>query len=173
MENDAQAAQGPTYQDTLRAIGRYFDEQVYRNVLVCEVVDGYIARGFPVATTEMAKAEGLQFMFEDIVALIKRAREAHLPIPDHVQMPPLCPTGYEDFFRALGWECDAARVRVISIVEMKEGILVNYYRPERRSPTGGQWHQMFYDLDGITALLNKGFARRGQTQALGEHGLTT
>ncbi len=162
MENGETPGQNLPYQETLRAIGRYFDEQVYRNILVCEVADGYIARAFPMAATETAKAEGLQFLHEDITALVKRSREVRNPIPDFVKMPPLCPTGYEDFMRAVGWEIDGAAVHLISIVEMKEGILVNYYQPAKPSPSGSPWHQTFYDPDGITALLNRGFGRRGQ-----------
>jgi hypothetical protein len=162
MESQGEAQTRIPYQDSLRAIGRYFDEQVYRNVLVCEVTDGYIARAFPINSPESARAEGLQFLTEDVVALVEHSREAHSPLPDYVRMPPLCPTGYEDFFRALGWECDEASIHLVSIVEMKEGMLVNYYLPEQHAQ-GGVWHQMFYDVDGITALLNKGFARRGQT----------
>ncbi|MDB5060000.1 MAG: hypothetical protein JWO59_3472, partial [Chloroflexi bacterium] len=30
----------PVYQDSLRAIGRYFDRNIYRHVLVSEVEDG-------------------------------------------------------------------------------------------------------------------------------------
>ena len=161
MEKETGTAQAVLYQDSLRAIGRYFDEQVYRNVLLCEVSDGYIARAFPLNSAETSKAEGLQFLTEDITALIVRSRETHSPVPDATKMPPLCPTGYEDFFRALGWECDQAAIRLVSIVEMKEGMLVNYYQPERNSPSGGVWHQMFYDADSINALLNQGFARRG------------
>jgi hypothetical protein len=166
MEGEGGGAPRRSYQDALRAIGRYFDEQVYRNILICEVNDGYIARAFPVSGSDNIKAEGLQFMAEDVETLMQRAREAHTPVPDYVKMPPLCPTGYEDFFRALGWECDRAKVRLISIVEMKEGVLVNYYQPAQRSSSGSTWHQMFYDVDGITTLLNKGFSRRGQTSTL-------
>src|SRR5579859_6369280 len=123
MESHSGARPSVPYQDALRAIGRYFDEQVYRNILICEVADGYIARAFPTEDTENARAEGLQFLAEDITALVARSREARAPVPDYVRMPPLCPTGYEDFFRALGWECDTAQIRIISVVEMKEGIL--------------------------------------------------
>ena len=162
MDSEGEGRDRPPYQDALRAIGRYFDEQIYRNVLVCEVVDGYVARAFPTAHADSARAEGLQFLSEDVSALIQRSKEAHTPLPDYVKMPTLCPTGYEDFFRALGWECDQAGVRLISVSEMREGILVNYYQANDQAATGGVWHQMFYDDDGVTTLLNQGFARRGE-----------
>jgi hypothetical protein len=41
----------PTYQNALRAIGRYLDRKVYRHVLVSEVADGYIVRAGVVELT--------------------------------------------------------------------------------------------------------------------------
>lgn len=152
----------PTYQNALRVIGRYFDDHLYRNILVSEVADGFIARAFPQQDVALTHAEGLQFLLDDVMTLIARSKELAGQRTQRAvtSMPPLCPTGYEDFLRALGWEMDRANVRLIGVVEMTHGVLVSYYRPDRATRSGGHWQQTFYDEDGITALLNKGFSRR-------------
>ena len=149
----------PTYQDSLRAIGRYFDRNVYRHVLVSEVEDGYIARAFP-GQVDNLKAEGIALPMSDVMALINSQEQGRGVSVNDVKMPPLCPTGYEDFFRSLGFDLDAAQSTNVALVELSGGILVSYTIKNDK----GQMEraQMFYDPPKIDECLTKGYQRRGK-----------
>jgi hypothetical protein len=147
----------PTYQDSLRAIGRYFDRNVYRHVLVSEVDDGYIARAFPGQQANL-RAEGIALPMSDVLALIASQEQGRGVQVSDVKMPPLCPTGYEDFFRSLGFDLDAAKASNVSVVELSGGFVVAY---NARAGRGTERAQMFYDPQHIDDLLTKGYQRRG------------
>ena len=149
----------PTYQDALRAIGRYFDRNVYRHVLVSEVEDGYIARAFPGQLGSL-KAEGIALPMSDVMALIGSQEQVRGVTVSEVKMPPLCPTGYEDFFRALGFDLDAAAASNVCIVELSGGILVSY--TGKGSHGDLERSQMYYDPPRIDETLTRGYQRRGK-----------
>ncbi len=149
----------PIYQDSLRAIGRYFDRNIYRHVLVSEVDDGYIARAFPGQAGNL-KAEGIALPMSDVMALINSQEQGRGVPANDVKMPPLCPTGYEDFFRSLGHDLDTVGAAHVSLVELSGGILVSYSVKVKR---GLDRAQMFYDPPRIDELLTKGYQRRGKT----------
>ena len=151
--------QRPSYQDALRAIGRYFDRNVYRHVLVAEVDDGYVARAFPGHQSSL-KAEGIALPMADIVALIAVQDQGRDGAGSDLKMPPLLPTGYEDFFRALGHEMDAAKAMFVTLAEMSTGILVSY--AAKGAKGGLERAQMFYDPPRIDDLLTRGYQRRGK-----------
>jgi hypothetical protein len=147
----------PTYQNALRAIGRYFDRNIYRHVLVSEVDDGFIARAFPGQQARL-KPEGIALPMSDVLALIATQEQARGFLPADVKMPPLCPTGYEDFFRSLGFDLDGAQASNVSVVELSGGFLVAYNVKRGRSLDR---LQMFYDPQQVDDLLTKGYQRRG------------
>jgi hypothetical protein len=149
----------PSYQDSLRAIGRYFDRNVYRHVLVSEVDDGYIARAFAGQQANL-KAEGIALPMSDVLALIASQEQGRGAMVADVKMPPLCPTGYEDFFRTLGHEIDDAHASNVSVVELNGGFLVAY---NVRSGRNVERSQMFYDPQRIDDLLARGYQRRGKS----------
>lgn len=147
----------PPYQDSLRAIGRYFDRNVYRHILVSEVNDGYIARAFPGQQASL-KAEGIALPMSDVLTLISSQEQGRGVQVADVKMPPLCPTGYEDFFRALGHDLDTAQAGDVSVVELSGGFLVAY---NTRSGRGIERAQMYYDPRHIDEILTRGYQRRG------------
>jgi hypothetical protein len=137
----------PAYQDALRAIGRYFGRNVYRHVLVMEAGDGYVARAFPGQQGNL-KAEGIALPMSDVLGLIAGQEQGRgVPVSD-VKMPPLCPTGYEDFFRSLGHDLDAAGAANVCLVELSGGILVSY---TGRGKGGLERAQRFYDPRSSTS----------------------
>jgi hypothetical protein len=149
----------PVYQDSLRAIGRYFDRNIYRHVLVSEVEDGYIARAFPGQIGNL-KAEGIALPMSDVMALINSQEQVRGVAVADVKMPPLCPTGYEDFFRALGYELDVTNATNVCLVELSSGFLVSYTAKTDHGAV--ERSQMFYDPDQIDETLTKGYQRRGK-----------
>ena len=117
--------QRPSYQDSLRAIGRYFDRNVYRHVLVAEVDDGYMARAFPGHQSNL-KAEGIALPMSDVLALIASQEQGRDGARQRCKDAAALPTGYEDFFRSLGLEMDAANANFVTLVELSSGILISY-----------------------------------------------
>lgn len=148
----------PTYQDSLRAIGRYFDRNIYRHILVSEVDDGYIARAFPGLQGNL-KPEGIALPMSDVMALMTSQQQGRGISFTDVKMPPLCPTGYEDFFRSLGFDLDSANASNVSVVELSGGFLVSY---TVRARGGLGRSQMFYDPSHIDEVLTRGYQRRGK-----------
>ena len=127
-------------------------------MLVSEVDDGYIARAFPGQAGNL-KAEGIALPMSDVMALINSQEQGRgVPVND-VKMPPLCPTGYEDFFRSLGFDLDSVDSSNVCLVELSGGILVSY---TTRAKSGVERAQMFYDPPRIDELLTKGYQRRGK-----------
>ncbi len=147
----------PTYQGSLRAIGRYLDHHVFRHITLVETEEGFILRVF--GEEGNLRAEGIDLPFGDIVSLIvthERLRgSAVLP----VRTPPLCPTGYEDFFRSLGFELDEVRVTGVRLIELSKGILVSY----ASLSIGGDVQRLeaLYDKPRIDEALTRGYLRRG------------
>ncbi len=158
-----QRIERPTYQDALRAIGRYFDRNVYRHVLVSEVEDGYIARAFPGHLANL-KAEGIALPMSDVMALISSQEQVRGVAVNEVKMPPLCPTGYEDFFRAVGFDLDTARATNVCLVELSGGILISFSVKNQKGEI--ERTQMFYDPPLIDETLTKRYQRRGKPEPL-------
>ena len=152
-----QRTERPSYQDALRAIGRYFDRNVYRHVLVSEVEDGFIARAFPGHLANL-KAEGIALPMSDVMALISSQEQVRGVAVNDVKMPPLCPTGYEDFFRALGYDLDAARATNVCLVELSGGMLISFTVKNQKGEI--ERSQMFYDAQQVDDLLTRGYQRR-------------
>jgi len=149
----------PAYQVSLRAIGRYFDRNVYRHVLVSEVEDGFMARAFPGLLGNL-KAEGIALPMSDVIALINNQEQARGVAVDDVRMPPLCPTGYEDFFRAIGWDLDQAAASNVCLVELSGGILVSFTCTGQKGEI--ERSQAFYDPPHIDETITRGYQRRSQ-----------
>ncbi len=148
----------PTYQGSLRAIGRYLDRNVYRHVMIVETEDGFVLRVF--ADGANLKAEGIELPMSDLIALINahaQSRGSDLPA---LQSPPLCPTGYEDFLRALGFELDALKVTGVRTIELSTGILVAF---TARS-AGGEIRRFetLYDRQRIEQSLEQSYQRRSK-----------
>jgi hypothetical protein len=132
-------------------------------VLVSEVEDGYIARAFPGHLANL-KAEGIALPMSDVMALISSQEQVRGVAVNDVKMPPLCPTGYEDFFRALGYDLDAARATNVCLVELSGGILISFTVKNQKGEV--ERTQMFYDPALIDETLTKGYQRRGKPAPL-------
>ena len=154
--------QRPSYQDSLRAIGRYFDRNVYRHVLVAEVDDGYVARAFSGHQSSL-RAEGIALPMSDVLALIAAQDQGRDGTGSDLKMPPLLPTGYEDFFRTLGHDMDAAKAGFVTLLELSTGILVSYTAKGLKG--GPERAQTFYDPPRIDDLLTRGYQRRRANEA--------
>lgn len=148
----------PTYQQALRAIGRYFDQNVYRLVHVSEVDDGYSARAFP-GQQGYRKEQGIALPLRDVLALMRNQEQRRGAAVEEVTLSPLCPTGYADFFRSLGFDLDAAGATNVHLVELSLGFMVSYTVKGRH---GLERAQELYNPPRINELLTAGYHRRAK-----------
>jgi hypothetical protein len=71
----------------------------------------------------------------------------------------LCPTGYEDWFRALGLHLDGRNVRAVAVTELTDGFALSCLEPGESGAEefGGQLMRN----KEIQALLDAAYVRRG------------
>lgn len=147
-----------SYQGSLRALGRYLDSNIYRHIVVVETDDGgFIVRAF--ADGGNLKADGIELPMSDLISLIDLHAQTRGLVLHAVKTPPLCPTGYEDFFRALGYELDAIRITGVRLIELSTGFLVGFAGMNAKGEI--QRSEILYDKSLITQALERGYQRRG------------
>jgi hypothetical protein len=150
-------AQRTSYQSSLRAIGRFLDSRVYRHVMLMETEDGFVARAF--ADGSNMSPDGIELPLDDVFRLVEGYARIRGEEAAPIKTPPLCPTGYEDFFRALGYELDTLRVTGIRLLELSAGVLVSFTALNPRGEI--QRFEMLYDKQRIGEALSRGYQRRG------------
>jgi hypothetical protein len=150
-----------TYQNELRAIGRFCDDNRLRCIGIYEVDDGFVLRALTDAN-DPHSVEAIEVPKDDIQSLImknftSKGRTAPLT------RSPLCPTGYEDFLRALGYELEINQGRGVTIQEMVDRIGINYHQLQATSEEGYVWEPRSAILTAadIQNLLDEAFNRRG------------
>ena len=144
------AAARPRYREALEAIGRYFDQQLYRSIFIAEVEDGYIGKARPAEEEVELRAEGFTFPADDVRALIADAASTPPePIDDG---PPYCPDGYGVLMRAVGTRCDALAARDVAVLEVINGFVFSYTTMAGDSATR---HRILLDRTGIEDLIGE------------------
>jgi hypothetical protein len=148
-----------TYQNELRAIGRYCDDKGFRHIGVYEVSEGFVLRGFcdpndPFAIT------AFEFPEEDFQGLIMKNFTSRngSSVSSH---PAICPTGYEDFFRALGYELEEDQAKGVVVQELPDLMVVTYLHLGSSSDSY-VWEPKSVLLNAaqVEEMLDKGFRRR-------------
>jgi hypothetical protein len=130
------------YADILGAIGSRLDERGGQDIVLCEVVDGFIASVTP---TQNAAAEGWAFSFEELTAMLGAEQS---PGEDSGAM------SYRRLLTALGSELDRAHARMISVLELPIGLVVSFY-PDGYQLEGcyGPRNEFVYQPEGLRDLL--------------------
>lgn len=147
-----------SYQNDLRAIGRHADDAQYRQLGVYEVNDGFVVRAL--VDSDPHAIEAIEVPDTDLKGLILKNFTARGRKEGETSNP-LCPTGYEDFLRALGHELEASQARSIAIQEMVSAFAVTY-RQLDQTPDGYVWESKEWLLDEsqVQEMLDAGFSRR-------------
>src|SRR5579872_4997541 len=150
-----------TYQNELRAIGRYCDDRGLRGIGIYEVDNGLILRGFA-NPNDPHSLEAIEVPKDDIQSLMLRNFTAK-SYGGVATRSPLCPTGYEDFLRALGYELELNKVRAVALQELVDRFAVTYMQLQSTSDDGYIWETRSVMLppDDIQKLLDEAFGRRG------------
>ncbi len=144
-----------TYQNCLRAIGRLLDRGYYRYTVISQVPEGFVMHGYPQAAENVRSAEAMVFTVSDLVHMVEDCFNSRGVEIDTANAPRILPTGYEDFLRALGFECDEQAMRNVRLVETLEGIVLSYDLEK-----GKERHERTFDEQQIYELLNLAFSRR-------------
>lgn len=149
-----------TYQNELRALGRYCDDKGLRAIGIYEVDDGFLLRAFA-DPNDPHSIEAIEVPKDDIQNLMVQnfsARSRSTPLT----RSPLCPTGYEDFLRALGYELEINQARVVAIHECVDRFAVSYHHLQP-SEQGYVWdlRSVMLQAEDVGQLLDQAFGRRG------------
>ena len=156
----AETSGANTYQWMLRALGDFLDEEPSCRITLAEVPDGFLVR----VHRSLHKMEPKLFHFNrDTLAEqleeLKRQRKTPLTRVHHPGIWSMLPNGHQDFFRALGFELDAAAANAILIEELEDGLVLSYSCVD---PDTGDWRKrmLVLGLPEMEEILNAAFERR-------------
>jgi CheY-like chemotaxis protein len=151
----------PTYQNRLRVIGRQIDLYGYRMVAVYEVEGGFLMRAF---SLNGRIAEALEFPDRDFEQLVVQSFVVRGEGERPASNSPLLPSGYEDFFRAIGAALDRNKADSVSISEFSNMIVVGgNTRVENSAHTTLGNLQWLLHAEDIAQILDEGYRRRAAT----------
>lgn len=148
----------PTYQNRLRVIGRQLDLGQYRAINLMEIPGGTLIRAMgPGARVP----EALEYPHIDIANVLSQAIAARGEGERRHRPHPLLPTGYEDFFRALGYRLDEQNSEAITVAELEGFMAVGgLAKVEQYARTNIAPFQNLLRTEDIVTLLDEAFRRR-------------
>lgn len=143
-----------SFQDGLRATGRYLDQNGRRLVSLLHVVDGVVVTMLPF---DLRFAdEAVLLSHDDLHALWGEARSTRGARSGSPQaLDSIFPTGYEDFLRALGDAAARQRWTALRLVRIGDEAILRYGPASERKETILSAHD-------VEAILNRAFKQRGR-----------
>jgi len=139
-------------QDGLRAAGHYLDGTGRRLVGLLVVADGIVVTLRP---HDLRGADEAVLLTDDDLQTLYAESRSGRGSGETLQTPdPLCPTGYEDFLRALGAVAGRDGWSQVRLVRMGDEAILHYH-------AGGQRQETVLDAAGIEEMLNQAFRQRG------------
>lgn len=148
-----------SYQNKLRVIGRHLDLYGFRRINVLEVDGGFIVRATP---ADDRTVETLEFVDQQFSQLIAAAAAHRGDGEKSVRTAStLLPTGYEDYFRAIGYQLDQHAAEAVTISELEELAVVGGVG--RVDETGVSRYgpiQWLFHPDDVAVLLDQAYQRR-------------
>ena len=149
----------PTYQNRLRVIGHHLDRGGFRETAVLEIDGGFIVRA---TSPDHRRPQALEFPDIQFTELMRNALDDRGRGQSYNNHASLLPTGYEDFFRSLGFLLDNQSAVGITVIELSTHVLVTGKQPTK-SVAGHKSLQSFerYLTTGdMQNLLDDAFQRR-------------
>lgn len=155
----SQALLQPTYQNRLRVIGHHLDVGQCRDVAVLEIDGGFIVRA---SSPTHRRPQALEFPDTEFPRLMQEALDYRGHGQKYNGHSRNVPTGYEDFFRALGFLLDNQTAVGITICELDTHILVAGSQPDRSSVGHKALNhfERYLTPDDVQKLLDDAFKRR-------------
>lgn len=152
----------PTYQNRLRLVGRELDRSDGRLATILEVPGGFLVRTLVAGQREVQLLEFAASDFLHLAAGAYGARGGRSPTAHGG--PKVLPTGYEDFFRALGRWLDLRHGSAIQIAELDELVVVSgLCRRGNDVSVQSRSFQLLLGAEEIKELLDGAFRRRAVT----------
>ena len=151
------------YQQLLGAIGRYLDQHLYEDVLLCELADGFVGR----VLLDGRLVAAIPFQSSDIAGMVRAgsdepARPANNPSPADGHSSSFLRRilgSYRDFLTALGHQLDQVEATSIVIAELADSVLVVYRRLLGPYDSGSAAAcEFLYDEGGVRKLMQDGAA---------------
>lgn len=154
----------PTYQNRLRVIGRHLDLYGYRRANILEVDGGFIVRASP---SQNRGVETLEFVGHQFAQLIASAAEGRGAGERNLTHPTgLLPTGYEDFFRAIGYQLDQHAAEAITISELEElAVIGGVGRVDETGVSRYGPIQWLFRPEDVAVLLDRAYKRRREASS--------
>ncbi len=149
-----------SYQTALRAVGRHADDSGLRAVSIMEVRGGFLLSAH--SGPEPTLVIGTEITAEDMDALIVKNFTAMTRQEELLYRSPLCPTGYEDWFRALGLRLDEEQVRAVALSELTDGFAVTFLRSNKDGDQTWEFGGLRLGKEEIQNLLDTAYLRRGK-----------
>ncbi len=148
-----------SYQNVLRAIGRYADDQGLCHIGLYEVENGFILRGFD--AKDFTAVQALEIPDSELEALVVKNFTSRSKARSGGHHSTLCPTGYEDYLRAVGYELDQRSASKVSLTELTEEFGIAYM--ELNTTTQGYvWSPRSFveSASAVQDRLDQAFGRR-------------
>jgi CheY-like chemotaxis protein len=149
----------PTYQNRLRVIGRQCDALGLCELAILEAVGGFVVRGIRMRDGQAEVLEFADAHFAHLVSEVITMRDQGVDPPHHAW--------YEDTLRAIGHELDRRALDRVTIVELKQGLLVSGRQPTEglRANENGRLEWVFA-AEELMALLDEAYSRRRREWAV-------
>jgi hypothetical protein len=149
----------PTYQNRLRVIGNHLDKGGFRDIVLIEIDGGFIVRA---SSHDQRRPQTLEFPDTQFTNLMNEALQVRGHGQTYHNHANLLPTGYEDFFRALGYLLDNQSATSITVLELNTHVLVTGKQPARNTVSQApmQIFERYLTTDDMRKLLDDAFQRR-------------
>lgn len=164
----SQTGQESTYQLLLRAVGGYLDQERPCRFRLMEGI-----HDFALTLERGGQRKELQLIHFDRSTLAEQAEQLaqrrRVFETKYRESWALCPTGHQDFLRALGYELDDSRAQCVALDELEDALLVTYSYVD---PTEGYgWHKYMAalstaEMEEILKAAHDRKQRRGFLKAL-------
>lgn len=152
----------PTYQNRLRIIGRAMDEHHLERALIVDFDETLTLRAY---SSKEERYISEIFTDEKLIETLRIAIYARGESGTGPFRSPLRPTGYEDFFRALGYQLDQRGASAVVILECPQYFHVS--GEERIGDISNLTVAPFadmYEVPTINTMVNEAVARRTESQ---------
>src|SRR5205085_11056566 len=145
----------PTYQNRLRVIGRQCDALGLCELAILEAVGGFVVRGIRPRDGRAGMLEFADAHFAHLVSETITMRDQRLPAPHHAW--------YEDTLRAIGHALDRSAVDRVTIVELKQSLLVSGHQsPQGHRENENGRFEWTLAAGELLALLDEAYDRRSR-----------
>lgn len=150
-----------TYQNALRVIGRYLDQQRITSYGITESENGFIVNPLKRSTHLKSDTTFSECVLQELLrdAVVRRGAVAdRLPLR-------LFGTSSEDLLRSIGYKLDARRARMVAVAVLPSKVVVCGWQPASNlRSSASEPFELILDLPSVRLLLFEARSRRSTHQ---------